>query len=116
MKSDHFQPFRLGNLKRITNVIRRNPRRITIVYLCYRKGLGIVMAEPKEPLVVISFRGPRGLAERIEAVAKRRGCFGGVIKREAIEAYLVLLENGFRLARLDAGAFTDDDDASESGT
>lgn len=65
------------------------------------------------PWSVISFRGPKELADRIETAAARRGVTKAIIQREAFEMYLLLCEANLHLASFTpvpfrSGASTDE--------
>lgn len=66
------------------------------------------MPESNDALVVISFRGPRALADRVAKAAKKRGCARSLVQREALEMYLVLVERGLCVVRSQQGAFGDE--------
>lgn len=61
--------------------------------------------ETGRPWSVISFRGPKELADRIESAAAKRGVTKAIIQREAFEMYLLLCEANFQLATFQPVAF-----------
>lgn len=72
-----------------------------------------VMPESNDALVVISFRGPKALAERVAKAAKKRGCARSLVQREALEMYLTLVEKGLCVVRSQQGAFGDGFNSTE---